>query len=80
MTGGKNSGIIGLRSWQQHDYYNGVDLHPDSLKTRILKHESICSIEDYYRSHPSEAVLKELKEAIAEIAGIAHNSSGKQCR
>jgi hypothetical protein len=28
MTGGKNSGIIGLRNWQQHDYYNGVDLHP----------------------------------------------------
>jgi hypothetical protein len=30
MTGGKNSGIIGLRNWQQHDYYNGVDLHPIS--------------------------------------------------
>lgn len=48
-----------------------------SLKARILKHESIqsiCSIEDYHRSHPSEEVLKELKEAIAEIAGIAHQT------
>jgi hypothetical protein len=27
MVGGKNSGIIGLRRWQQHDYCNWVDLH-----------------------------------------------------
>lgn len=48
-----------------------------SLKARILKHESIqsiCSIEDYHRSHPSETVLKELKQAVEEIAKIAHRT------
>lgn len=48
-----------------------------SLRARILKHESIqsiCSIEDYHRSHPSEEVLEELKEAISELAVIAHQT------
>lgn len=48
-----------------------------ALKARILRHESIqsiCSLEDYHRSHPSETVLKELKEAVAEIAKIAHQT------
>jgi len=47
------------------------------LKARILKHESIqdiCSIEDYHRSHPSEAVLGDLKSAVAQIAAIAHQT------
>ncbi len=48
----------------------------ESLKTRILQYEniqSICSVEKYHRSSPSTTELKDLKEAIAEIAVIAHS-------
>lgn len=47
----------------------------ESLKTRILQYEniqSICSVEKYHRRSPSTTELKDLKEAIDEIAMIAH--------
>ncbi len=53
-----------------------IPLDPD-LKARVLKHESIqniCSLEDYHRSHPSEKVLTELRQAVEQIAGIAHQT------
>jgi len=48
-----------------------------TLKARILRYEniqSICSIEKYHRSNPSESDLKDLKEAISEICRIAHET------
>ena len=47
----------------------------ESLKKKILQYEniqSICSVEKYHRSSPSEEELKDLKEAIVEIGMIAH--------
>ena len=45
----------------------------DALKKRILRYEniqSICSIEKYHRSDPSEEDLADLKAAITEISTI----------
>ena len=47
----------------------------DSLKQRILKYEniqSICSIEKYHTSDPTNEELVDLQEAIVEIGAIAH--------
>ena len=47
-----------------------------TLKNRILKYEniqSICSIEKYHRTSPSEADLTDLHGAIVQIAEIAVN-------
>lgn len=55
---------------------DGVVLIPERLKKQILKFEniqSICSVEKYYRTSPSEKDLKELKKAVSEIADIAHD-------
>lgn len=46
-----------------------------SLKQRILKHESIqsiCSVDKYTRSSPSEEVLVDLHAAICELSELAH--------
>jgi len=46
-----------------------------SLKARILKYESIqsiCSIDKYTRSSPTEEELAELYAAICEISVLAH--------
>ncbi len=45
------------------------------LKVRILKYEniqSICSIEKYHRTNPTEEELDDLKGAVTEISKIAH--------
>lgn len=47
------------------------------LKKRILQYEniqSICSIEKYHRSSPTEEELDDLKGAINEISMIAHRT------
>lgn len=47
-----------------------------SLKERILKYEniqSICSIEKYHRSAPSDEDLNDLDGAIREIKELAYN-------
>lgn len=47
----------------------------DTLKKRILQYEniqSICSIEKYYRSQPTEEEVDDLKGAIGEISRLAH--------
>jgi len=47
----------------------------ETLKQRILRYEniqSICSIEKYYRSSPTEADLHELRGAIDQISKLAH--------
>ncbi|WP_372752742.1 hypothetical protein [Mariniflexile sp.] len=47
-----------------------------TLKSRILKYEniqSICSIEKYYTTKPSEEDLTDLKSAVIEISNMAHN-------
>ncbi len=49
----------------------------DTLKKRILQYEniqSICSIEKYYRSDPTEEALSDLKGAITEISMMAHKT------
>ena len=46
-----------------------------TLKNRILKYEniqSICSIEKYHTSAPTEEELTDLKGAVIEISTIAH--------
>ena len=48
-----------------------------NLKNRILQYEniqSICSIEKYHRSAPTNDELFDLKGAIIEISKIAHNT------
>lgn len=48
-----------------------------ALKQRILQYEniqSICSIEKYHRSSPTEEELDDLKGAINEISMIAHRT------
>jgi len=48
-----------------------------TLKKRILQYEniqSICSIEKYHRSSPTEEELEDLKGAITEISVIAHKT------
>lgn len=48
-----------------------------TLKKRILQYEniqSICSIEKYHRSSPTEEELEDLKDAITEISVIAHKT------
>ncbi len=47
-----------------------------SLKGRILKHESlqsICSIDKYSRTDPTEEEIADLREAIQEVSRIAHD-------
>lgn len=47
-----------------------------TLKNRILQYEniqSICSIEKYHTITPSEDELIDLKGAVIEISGMAHN-------
>ena len=51
----------------------------ESLKQRILKYEniqSICSLETYHRSAPTEEELLDLKGAIVEISSLAHDTIG----
>ena len=48
-----------------------------SLKERILKYEniqSICSIEKYHRSAPTDEELNDLDGAIREIKALAYDS------
>lgn len=48
-----------------------------TLKARIMRYEniqSICSIEKYHRSNPTESDLEDLKGAISEIRTIAHEA------
>jgi hypothetical protein len=47
----------------------------ESLKKRILQYEniqSICSIEKYHRTAPTEEELADLRSAIVEISRMAH--------
>ena len=47
------------------------------LKSRILKYEniqSICSIEKYHRTSPTEEDLIDLKEAVGAIGSMAHKA------
>ena len=49
----------------------------ETLKKRILNYEniqSICSIEKYYRSDPTEEELDDLKGAVGEISTMAHRT------
>ena len=49
----------------------------ETLKKRILRYEniqSICSIEKYHRSDPTEEELDDLKGAIVEISKMAHQA------
>ena len=49
----------------------------EDLKDRILSYEniqSICSIEKYHRSDPTEEELNDLKSAIVEIGVMAHQT------
>jgi len=49
----------------------------EDLKKRILSYEniqSICSIDRYYRSEPTEDDLTGLKAAVMEIGDIAHRT------
>ncbi len=49
----------------------------ETLKNRILKYEniqSICSIEKYHRSNPTEEELSDLKSAIEDIRLIAYDT------
>lgn len=53
-----------------------------SLKDRILKYEniqSICSIEKFHISAPSEDELNDLKSAIYEIKNMAHTVCKSAC-
>jgi hypothetical protein len=48
-----------------------------SLKDRILQYEniqSICSLEKYHRSAPTEEELDDLKGAIIEMSMVAHTT------
>ena len=48
-----------------------------ALKKRILQYEniqSICSIEKYHRSSPTEENIADLKDAITEISVLAHGT------
>jgi hypothetical protein len=54
----------------------------EALKNRILQYEniqSICSIEKYHRSKPSEEELDDLKGAVIEIRAIAHQKCVPPC-
>ena len=47
-----------------------------SLKGRILKYEglqTICSIDKYLRTDPTEEEIHDLREAIKEVSKIAHD-------
>ena len=47
----------------------------EALKKRILRYEniqSICSLETYHRSQPTEEELTDLRDAILEISALAH--------
>jgi hypothetical protein len=60
--------IAGLESVMQID---------EALKNRILSYEniqSICSIDQYFRSKPSEESLVGLRTAVTEIGDIAHKT------
>ncbi len=49
----------------------------ERLKQRILKYEniqSICSLETYHRSAPTEEELTDLRGAIVEIGTMAHDT------
>ena len=48
-----------------------------TLKSRILQYEniqSICSIDKYHRSNPTEEELDDLRGAIIEISMMAHGT------
>lgn len=50
------------------------------LRERILKYEniqSICSVEKYHRTNPTEEDLKDLKGAIVKIKTMAHDACCK---
>jgi hypothetical protein len=49
----------------------------ENLKKRILRYEniqSICSIEKYHRTSPSEEELYDLTGAISELSSMAHKT------
>lgn len=49
----------------------------EDLKSRILSYEniqSICSVDKYHRSEPTEEELTGLKAAVTEVADIAHRT------
>ena len=49
----------------------------DTLKNRILQYEniqSICSIEKYHRTDPTEDELTDLRGAVIEISELAHHT------
>ncbi|WP_022667015.1 hypothetical protein [Desulfospira joergensenii] len=49
------------------------------LKSRILQYEniqSICSIEKYHRTSPTEEDLEDLKGAVGIIGSMAHETCG----
>jgi hypothetical protein len=81
MTGGKNSGIIGLRNWQQHDYYNGVDLHPSNPEERAALLEEKKSQIQKEINELKAGIVTELKpaeqrERIREIYQLASVLTG----
>ena len=48
-----------------------------ALKSRILKHESIqsiCSVDKYYRTSPTEKELDDLRDAVGTIGTMAHET------
>ncbi len=56
---------------------DGVVSIEDALKRRILSYEniqSICSVEKYHRKDPTEPELLDLRDAIAELRKIAHET------
>ncbi|BAX82203.1 hypothetical protein [Labilibaculum antarcticum] len=68
---------------QNHTYsdliYGLEEVMPidETLKTRILKYEniqSICSLEKYHRSEPTDEDLVDLFGAIQEISKMAHET------
>ncbi len=55
----------------------GVMPVDENLKNRILQYEniqSICSIEKYHLSAPTEEELVDLKDAIYQISELAHHT------
>lgn len=49
----------------------------ENLKSRILSYEniqSICSLDKYHRSEPTEEALTGLKDAVTQVGDIAHKT------
>ena len=68
---------------ENHTYYDlmtaleKVTPIDETLKNRILQYEniqSICSIEKYHRTDPTEEELDDLKGAVTEISRMAHQT------